>query len=404
MGTVITPRARRQTDGTIVWQVPFRSKDAAGRTKQTSETFPDVQTAQRFAKLIADVGVTAALDTLAAWEGVDAPTLRLADWARQHVAGMSGVQDAYRRRMLRVIEHDLGEMGAMPLEAVSDKAVRAWVNEMAAAGLSGKTIKNKHGFLSSVMEHAVRSKDTAVTTNPCKGTRLPRTETAPMVFLTHEEYAVFLDYITPFWQPLVTTLFSTGLRWGEATALQVRDLDLEAGSLTVSRAWKDGGELGPPKSKKSRRTIALAPETVDVLRDVVRGRSGEQWVFTNQRGNAVRGATFHENVWQPAVRLANGEPAALGKRVARRVDANGRVIEPAKVPLGKRPRVHDARHTCASWLLGSGVPINYVQAHLGHESITTTVDRYGHVMPAARQAIAGALSFALGQAHPQLEG
>jgi integrase len=49
------------------------------------------------------------------------------------------------------------------------------------------------------------------------------------------------------------------------------------------------------------------------------------------------------------------------------------------------------------------VPINYVQAHLGHESITTTVDRYGHVMPAAQIAIRTAISGALAQAHPQIE-
>ncbi|MBF6333247.1 tyrosine-type recombinase/integrase [Nocardia transvalensis] len=46
---------------------------------------------------------------------------------------------------------------------------------------------------------------------------------------------------------------------------------------------------------------------------------------------------------------------------------------------GKRPRIHDLRHTCASWMLAAGVPIYVVQAHLGHESIKTTVDTYGHL-------------------------
>src|SRR5690606_39463918 len=85
-------------------------------------------------------------------------------------------------------------------------------------------------------------------------------------------------------------------------------------------------------------------------------------------------------------------------------DAAGTPLRPRDPPRGKRPRIHDARHTNASWLLGAGVPINYVQAHLGHESIPTTVDRYGHVMPAAGVAIRAAVSGALPASRPPLEG
>ena len=46
-------------------------------------------------------------------------------------------------------------------------------------------------------------------------------------------------------------------------------------------------------------------------------------------------------------------------------------------------RFHDLRHTHASLLLAAGVPVNVVQARMGHSSISTTVDVYGHVLPAA---------------------
>src|SRR5699024_5419572 len=257
------------------------------------------------------------------------------------------------------------------------------------------------GFLAAAMKHAVARK--LIPASPCEHTRLPRTVRPDMVFLTHDEYARMLEFFTPHWQPLVVALFSTGLRWGEATALRAQDVDLNHGTASVVQAWKRGNMLGPPKSEKSRRTIALAPETVDLLAELVDGKAPGDLVFLNQKGGPVRHAAFHENVWSPAVRLANGEAAAKGKRIGRRRDAQGRVIEPAKVATGNRPRIHDARHTCASWLLASGIPINIVQNHLGHESITTTVDRYGHVMPAARAAVSNAMSQALSQAHPQLE-
>jgi integrase len=375
--------------------------------KQTSETFTEHAGAVEFAKLLDAFGPAEARRILDERRGATPGTSTLAEYARAHVEGLTGVGDDYRRKCLRMIDRDLTTLGPLPLTAVSRDAVSKWVNALAATGAAGKTIKNKHGFLSSVLGHAAR--DGHIPANPCTGTRLPRTVAPAMTFLTHDEYADFLGYFTPHWQPMVTLMFSTGARFSELTALNVSDVDLEAGTLSITKAWKDNGKtIGPPKSKRSVRTLALAAETVGVLKPLVEGRPGDALLLTNTRGTAVRLQTFHDNVWQPAVRLANGEPGQApgpkAKRVARRLDAAGRVIQPATKPLGKRPRPHDARHTCASWLLGAGVPINYVQAHLGHESITTTVDRYGHVMPAARQAIAQAMSIALTQAHPQIEG
>lgn len=382
--------------GETRYQVRFRLEG-----KQTSRTFTTNRTAAMFAKMLDTLGPAEAAKVFDEQLGSTPGTLTLAEWATQHVDSLSGVQPDTVKRYRAYVANDLGVLGHLPVTAITPEAVRRWVNALAAAGASGKTIKNKHGFLSAVLEHAVRAR--VISSNPCKGTRLPRTVTEPMVFLTHDEYARFLGYVVPHWQPLVTTLFSTGLRWAEATALRVADVDLEQATVSVTRAWKEGRVIGAPKSQRSRRTVSLAPETVEVLRPLVDGRPGDAWLFTNMQGGPVRHQAFHDNVWQPAVRLANGEPAQAAKRIARRRDAAGNIITPATVPLGKRPRIHDARHTCASWLLGAGVPINYVQAHLGHESITTTVDRYGHVMPAARQAIAGAMSLALTQAHPQIE-
>jgi integrase len=375
--------------------------------RASSRTFGDDRGAREFVRLIDQLGVDEAVRILDERVGAPVGTQTLTDYARHHVDILTGVGDDYRRRCRSIIDRDLTTLGPLPLTAVTRESVSRWVNAMHATGSSGKTIKNKHGFLSSVLGHAVR--DGLIPANPCTGTRLPRTVAPAMTFLTHDEYADFLGYFTPHWQPMVTLMFSTGARFSELTALNVSDVDLEAGTLSITKAWKDNGKtIGPPKSKRSVRTLALAAETVGVLKPLVEGRPGDALLLTNTRGTAVRLQTFHDNVWQPAVRLANGEPGQApgpkAKRVARRLDAAGLVIQPAAKPLGKRPRPHDARHTCASWLLGAGVPINYVQAHLGHESITTTVDRYGHVMPAARQAIAQAMSLALTQAHPQIEG
>lgn len=403
MGSVITPELYVTARGEQRWKVRYRLDGRA-----SSKTFGDQSGALVFAELVEQVGPAEAVAILAERLGsVATGTPTLTEYARRHVDAMTGVGEDYRTRCRAIINNDLGTLGPRPVTAITPDSVGAWVNGLAAGGSSGKTVKNKHGLLSAVLARAVREQ--IIPSNPCIGTRLPRTVAPAMTFLTHDEYARFLDYFVPHWQPMVTLMFSTGARFSELTALTVADVDLDAATISITKAWKGNGKaIGPPKSRKSVRTLSLAPETVEVLRPLVEGRPGDGLVLRNMHGNPVRLQTFHDNVWQPAVRLANGEPGrapgAKSKRVARRRDAAGRVIEPAKVPLGKRPRPHDARHTCASWLLGAGVPINYVQAHLGHESITTTVDRYGHIMPAARQAVAAALSAALTAAHPQVEG
>jgi len=370
--------------------------------RQTSKTFTAERGAREFSQLLDTVGPANAVAILA--ERHDAPTgvPTLAAFAARHVDELTGVGDDYRRRCRRVITNDLAELGARPVTAITVGAVKAWVNALEASGLSGKTIRNKHGFLSSVMRHAVA--DGLVPSNPCEGTRLPSTIAEPMTFLSPDEYARFIGYFTPRWQPFVAALFGTGARFSELTALTVADVDLAQGAVRITKAWKDNGRhVGPPKSRRSVRTLSLAPETIEALRPLVEGQPGSALVFTNQVGRPVRLQTFHDNVWRPAVRLANGETAREGKRVGRRRDADGREILPATVPLGKRPRVHDARHSCASWLLAAGAPLNVVQDHMGHESIVTTTKTYGHLLPSARQAVSTALSLALTAAHPQLE-
>ena len=56
--------------------------------------------------------------------------------------------------------------------------------------------------------------------------------------------------------------------------------------------------------------------------------------------------------------------------------------------LTKSPRVHDLRHTCASWMIVAGVPLPVIQQHLRHESIQTTIGVYGHLARRGAQAAA----------------
>lgn len=399
-----TPQPYTLADGKTRWRVYYRKTRADGSIGQTNQGFEDYESAERWAKLIDKIGIEEALKVLPSWQTDKPVTPDLRTFALEHIDLLTGVGEDYRRRSRRVIENDLGVLGELPIDAIGEDEIAKWIGRLADAGAAGKTIKNKHGLLSAVFKRAVRKK--IISANPCEGSRIPKSVRTEMVILTPDEFRMFLTCFTPHWQPLVAFLFGSGLRFSEATALNVGDIDLEGKRVSVTKAWKNNGRtLGAPKTERSRRLVSISDETVEAIRPLVKGRAPGELLFKNQRGDKVRSQTFHDNAWDPAVRLANGEDAqkAGAKRVARRRDAQGNIIKPLDVPIRKRPRVHDARHSHASWLLGARVPINYVQAQLGHESIQTTVDRYGHLMPDAGLAISAALSGVMGEVR-EIEG
>jgi integrase len=181
------------------------------------------------------------------------------------------------------------------------------------------------------------------------------------------------------WRPLVLLLIGTGLRWGEATALTVADLDPQGASVRVTKASKRGEQgtfrLGGPKTRRSRRTVTLPVDVLAAVAPLCMGRSGDELLFTGRNGARVAHQNFH-----------------------------GRVRTPlrAVLPEHRRPTIHDLRHTHASMLIKAGVPLPVIQSRLGHESIQTTIDVYGHLDSSAGAMAAEAASRALADLTPGL--
>lgn len=368
-------RHRTTSKGTVMWQVRYRDKDF-----QRSETFETRREAETFKRLVEDLGPDEAMKIITEREGRKTTTPNVRDWCTEHIDTLTGVTNGTRDRYRRVVATKLGSLAHLPIDAVTPASIARWVNGLEARGMSGKTIANHHGFLSAAFKSAVRAGH--IPANPCEGTRIPKTERQEMVFLTHDEFTILLSHIRPDAQPMVACMPATGLRFGEITALQVRDIDLEHGSLTVSRSWKytENSEmvLGAPKTKRSRRTIYVPGQVVDILRDACAGKTPEAFVFTNQAGSPWTRSRFHEGVWQPAVRAAQPQ-------------------------LRKKPRVHDMRHSCAAWLLRAGASMYTVQKYLGHESYSTTANVYAHMEPAEMRRAADAMTAAIGGALPAIE-
>ena len=352
-------------DGTTTWAVLWRD---ANTGKQTSRTMPTLQDAQELASFLTANGHSFALAAQAASRlRSTAPTVSTVVTA--HIAGLTGVTDGTRHRYRLLAQRHItaAPIGPIAVDTLTRADVAAWINGLP---LAVKSKKNVHSLLSAALAQAVQ--DNVIPTNVAHGIRFPRsTRRREPVFLSREEVALIANSVPARYRPLVHFLAGTGLRWSEATALRTRDVDTrsERGSVSVTRAWKEvgrGWEIGAPKIARGRRTVSMPAAVTAMVRELVGERGRDELLFTAPRGGVVWNHEFHKAVWQPMLRDLDDElPAA--------------------------PRIHDLRHTHASWLIAAGMPLTVIQRRLGHDSIKTTSDTYGHLADDADQAAAAAL-------------
>lgn len=259
--------------------------------------------------------------------------------------------------------HIKGSLGAVPVADLTEQNIAEWVRGMQRKDLSAKTIRNVHGLMSAALERCVPRR---IPSNPCHGVDLPTTERAEdhISFLTYDEFMKIHSALPGQYKTFALFLVVTGARFGEATAVTAADVALTASPPTVriSKAWKrmgsSGYKVGPPKTASSKRTIALGDVLAGAMKPLLKNRAPDDLVFVNARGERINQAVFYR-VWQSAL------------REIRSVDET----------FTRTPRVHDLRHTSASWLIQSGYDLFKVARRLGHAN-TSMVDRvYGHLMP-----------------------
>ncbi|MGW8430954.1 tyrosine-type recombinase/integrase [Curtobacterium citreum] len=387
-------QARSRTDGTVSYRVQYRLNG-----KMTSKSFADPGGAKQFSDQIDRVGAPAAL---AVWESrqgrtVGVPIFR--DWAATYLdeasGYLTGVQADTRKGYESIVSGSLNPiLGDIPVDAITKSDVGRWISWQESQkskrrkdqNVSAKTMKNYHALLSAILTGSVEAGHRP--DNPAHKARLSRGQKHEAVFLTRNEFAVLLHFVPEYYKPFVAFLAASGTRYSEATAFEKRDIDIDSPIPTarVTKAWKKDGTMGPPKSDRSRRTVVLFPEIASYIPTAGEG-SALLFQGVSNHGRLWYGP-FKSRIWDESVKRANDTKlcAAAGLE-----------------PLGKRPTPHDMRHTHASWLIAGGASLPEVQAQLGHEKITTTVDIYGHLMPEARPRMAAIMQRSMSHVLPSLE-
>jgi integrase len=354
---------------------------------------------------------------------------------RQHgarwISSRSGIEDYTVKRYRRILElHIYPYFGDVPIgdtDTLSSMAIGRWINQLKLGygpdqdpgddtllperePLAPKSIRNAHGVLYSLIQSAVEAEPPLRRRNPCEHTVLPKHKEGRVLtvdeddeddyeaeeksFLSPEEFDTLLTHLPEDARDLVEFMVMTGLRYSEATALQVRDFDLMGPipTVMVQRAWKRVGNgtwrLGPPKTERSRRRISLTPSLMEIVLRLVAGRTRRQFVFVRAGGHRWGHSTFYTHRWRPAlyraVRCAqcqvDDDRAGITRRGLRYLKKEHIVPCGCGGVLEKTPRIHDLRHTHVAWLIAAKTPLPKIRERLGHASIQVTIDLYGGLL------------------------
>jgi integrase len=273
----------------------------------------------------------------------------------------------------QVIPH----LGSFQLQQLRPKQIADWHGTLLATGkLSPRTVGHAHRVLHRALARAVASE--RISRNVAAAIPPPKVEAQEVEILTPEQVKIVLDTLRGHWlYPIGALALATGVRRGELLGLQIRDLNLDAATLTVQRSLEEtkaGLRLKPPKTKHGRRTISLPPGAVALLRAHWRQQleyrvalgigkpSADAFVFSKPDGAPLS----PDNVSRDWIRVGR----SLG------------------LP---RVRFHALRHTHASALIAGGLDVVQVARRLGHGSPVVTLRVYGHLFGTVDTAAASAI-------------
>ena len=256
-------------------------------------------------------------------------------------------------------------LGANALATVSALDIQALYRELLDRHLSARSIRYTDAVLRSAPKQAVRWN--LVLGNPADAVDLPRRHRSAVAVLSLQQTRTLVKAIAGHaYEGLIALAMTTGMRPSEYLAFTWNDIDLDSGTVSVSRSpeWRKGGwQFADTKRPRSRRVVKLQAWVVSIVsehRATERVSSGDDLVFRAKRGGPIRESYFVQRYFKP-------------------------LLETAGLP---DIRLYDLRHTAATISLATGVSPKVISEQLGHASVAFTLDVYSHVLPHMQDAAA----------------
>ncbi|CAH0147726.1 Transposase from transposon Tn916 [Microbacterium sp. Bi98] len=262
--------------------------------------------------------------------------------------------------------HVLPQWGHYSVGAITRRDLAIWLTKLGESR-SHTTVARARDLLGGIFDEAIE--DGRIVKNPARGIAIKKKPLPEETFLTHrqvEELARASRYPT-----LVRFLAYTGLRWGEATALRVRNVDTAKRRLMIREAVAEvNGRhiLGSVKSHERR--IVAYPDFLDPeIAEACLAKGADDRIWTAVDGGFLRSGNSRNGWFQAAVRRCMAADSGM-----------------------VRVTPHDLRHTAASLAISAGANVKVIQRMLGHKSAKVTLDTYAALFPDDLDNVTQALS------------
>ncbi len=291
----------------------------------------------------------------------------LAGWMAEYQATRVNLgRQTQARDEATIRNHVLPRFGNWMIGSIQPIHVAQWVADLDAARYAPATVRKAYQLLAAAMNAAVESG--LIGRSPCRGVKFPKLKTMSTIrYLEPAEINVLADAIDPRYSAMVLTAAYTGLRFSELRAIRVDRFDALRRTIRVSESLVEiGGQFffEKPKSEASRRTVRVPSFLVDALAaHLAKYADDSGLIFSAPTGGPIRRSNFRRRIWLPAVEASVGQPCTF----------------------------HDLRHSHAALLIAQGEHPKVIQERLGHASIKTTLDTYGHLFEGLDEAAADRL-------------
>jgi integrase len=263
----------------------------------------------------------------------------------------------------------LPELGHLRLGSISANAVQDLVDQLVATGRAPSTVRNAILPMRAIYRRALARGEVAL--NPTLKLALPALRARTERVARPEEAEALLSALRSLSdRALWATALYAGLRRGELQALSWTDIDLEANLIHVRRSWDRKGGFIEPKSRSGKRRVPISKTLRTYLvAHKLHQQPAQELAFPNRRGTPF-------------------DPEVTSNRARAAWKTSGQ--EPI--------RLHECRHTYAAFMIAAGINTKALSTYMGHSTITTTLDRYGHLLPGNEHEAATLLDNWLGQA------
>ncbi len=255
--------------------------------------------------------------------------------------------------------------GEKPMNEITAVDIIKWQNMLMNQEYSPTYLRMIQNQLTALFNHAERFYD--LRDNPCKKVdKMGRSNARELNFWTKDEYEVFIKGFgaeDEMYRIIFQMLFWLGCRIGEVLALTASDIDLENGTISVSKTYFRRNKtdyITSPKTESSNRKITIPK----FLRGEIKEYLDRQYELA------------------PEDRIFPITDRAVQKKMKQKT-------EEAKL---KPIRVHDLRHSHIALLIEKGLQPLVIAQRVGHDSVNTTMNIYGHLYPNKQKEVANLLN------------